>query len=131
MFRTRWLQALHSLGLEFWLPLPLLGLFFWVAGGMVTEQILTRSYNPNIQLQTNMHLQAQPPQTVLLIKVVIKKAQGFSEVKVKTANSALKELQFEFPMTDFNQVEAAIAKELGLPPHRVRSMMHFKIEDIN
>jgi len=52
-------------------------------------------------------MEGQPPKTIS-INVEIKRRQGF---KVKeTANSVLKELEFEFPVTEFSQVEAAIAK---------------------
>ena len=129
MIRPRWLQALRSLGLEFWLPLPLLGLVFWVGSGLVTEQMLSRSYNTKDRLQTNTRLKRQPAKTVLSIEVEIKKHQGFSKVNVKTANSALKELEFEFPVTEFSQIEAAIGQELGLSRDRVRRLVHYQIEE--
>ena len=129
MLGSRWLQPLHSLGLEFWLPLPLLGLVFWVGGGFVTDQMLSRSYSTANYLQADKKLERQPSKTVLLIKVEIKRRQGFSNVKVKTANSALKKLEFEFPVTEFSQVEAAISQELGLSPEHVRKLVRYQIED--
>lgn len=50
MLQPRWLQVLYRLGLEFWLPLPLLGLGFWTGGGLVSDQVLSHS-NPAAQLQ--------------------------------------------------------------------------------
>lgn len=128
MIRPRWLQGLYSLGLEFWLPLPLLGLVFWVGSGLVTQQMLNYSYNPKAYLQADMQLQ-RSSRTVVLIKVEIKKEQGFAKVRVKTANSALKELEFEFPTTEFSQIEAAIGQELGLPTEYVRKLVRYQIED--
>lgn len=128
MLRPRWLQGLYSLGLEFWLPLPLLGLVFWVGGGLVTQQMLSHSYNPKAYLQADMQLQGRS-RTVVLIKVEIKKERGFSKVKVKTANSALKELEFEFPVTEFSQIEAAIGQELGLSAAYISKIIHYQIED--
>lgn len=61
MFRPRWLQSIRSLGLEFWLPLPLLGLFFWVGGGLLTDRMLSRSYNIKSQFQLDMQRKAEPP----------------------------------------------------------------------
>ena len=87
MFRPQWPQSLHSLGLEFWLPLPLLGLVFWIGGGLVTDRMLSHAYRPKVHIQANMPLQGQPQKMVLAIKVEIYKQQGFSKVKVKTANS--------------------------------------------
>ena len=129
MLRHRSLQALHSLGLEFWLPLPLLGLVFWVGGGLVSDRMLSRSYGTATQLQANTQMEGQPSKTVLSIKVEINRRQGFSKVKVHTANSALKELEFEFPVTEFSQVEAAIGQELGLSPKHVRYLVRYHIED--
>ena len=127
MLPSRWPQALYSLGLEFWLPLPLLGLFFWVGGGLLTEQMLSRSYSSADHLQSDKKLEVQRSKTVLLIQVEINSRQGFSRVKVKTANSALKELEFEFPVTQFGQVEAAIGQELGLSDQYVRKLVRYQI----
>lgn len=126
MVRPRWFQTLSSLGLEFWLPLPLLGLVFWVGGGLLTDRMLSRSYDPAFPLQADTQLERQPSKTVLSIKVEINKPQAFSNVKVKIANSALKELEFEFPVTEFNQVEAAISQELGLSPKHVRKLVRYE-----
>lgn len=128
MLRPRWLQPLHSLGLEFWILLPLLGLVFWVGGGLVTDQMLSRSYGTTTKLQT-VKMEGQPSKTVLLIIVEVKRHQGFSKVKVKTTNSALKQLEFEFAFTEFSQVEAAIGQELGLSPEQVRNLVRYQIED--
>lgn len=129
MPRRQWLQTLYSLGLEFWLPLPLLGLAFWVCGGLLTDRMLSRSYDPVVQLQADTPLEGQPSKTVLSINVEINRRKGFSIVKVKTANSVLKELKFEFPVTEFSQVEAAISQELGLSPYHVRRLVRYQIAD--
>lgn len=128
MFRHRALQALHSLGLEFWLPLPILGLFFWVGGGLMTDYLLSRSYYAKAQFRANTQLQGQPAKIVQSIKVQIKSSKGFSKVKVKTANSALKELEFEFPLTESRQIEAAIATELGLSDDDVRRLVRYQTD---
>jgi len=74
--------------------------------------MLSRSYDPMIQADTQM--EGQPPKTVISINVEIKRRQGFQS-QSQTANSVLKELEFEFPVTEFSQVEA-ISQELGLSP---------------
>jgi hypothetical protein len=128
MHQVRWLQALKSLGLEFWLPLPLLGLVFWIGGGLVTDRILSRSYDTTTPLKAKTQLKKQPEKVVLAIKVEIKYSQGFSQVRVKTANSALKKLEFEFPLTEVSQIEAAISRELGLPPEQVRHLIRYQVD---
>lgn len=131
MLPPRLLQGLYSLGLEFWVPLPLLGLVFWIGSGLVTTQMLNHSYNPKTYLRADMQLQKGRLRTVVLIKVEIKKTQGFSKVKVKTVNSALKEMEFEFPVTESSQVEAAIGQHLGLPTEYVKTLVRYQIEDRN
>ena len=59
MHQSRWLKTLKSLGLEFWIALPLLGIAFWLGGGLVTDQILSRSYESKEQLQANTKLKGK------------------------------------------------------------------------
>lgn len=127
MFQLRWLQALHSLGLEFLLSLPLLGLAFWVGGGLITDHVLSRFYSSANHLQADKKLRVQRARTVLLINAEINKRQGFSRVKVKTGNSALKELNFEFPATKPAQIEVAVSQELGLSTDYVRQLIRYQI----
>lgn len=129
MLRSRWLQGLHYLGLEFWLPLPLLGLCFWVGGGLMTDRILGRFYNTADHFQANQEMEVQRSKTVVSIAVEINKVHGFSKVTVKTANSALKELEYQFPITNTDQIEAAIGQELGLSPMYVKKLVHYQITD--
>ena len=65
---------------------------------------------------------------VLAIKVEINYAQGISKVRVNTANSALKQLEFEFYVTDVNQIETAISRELGLPLEQIRLLVHYQVD---
>lgn len=130
MLQPRWRQIISSLAL--WLPLPLLGLIFWVVGGQLTQQVLSRAYNSGAHLRASRQPKLKPitvPSTVLAIKVVIHKRQRFSEVRVKPINSTLKELIFEFPVAEFPQLEVAIARELGLSPEAIRKSVHYQIEN--
>ena len=101
MLRSRWLKTLKLLGLEFWLALPLLGIAFWVGGGLVTDRILSRSYESKEQLQANTKLKGKSAKVVLAIKVEINYVQGISKVRVNTANSVSRRL--EYP--DLNECE--------------------------
>ncbi len=125
---SRWFQILRSLGLEFWLPLPLLGLAFWVGSGFVMDGVLTRSNQTTKYLKVDFQSAKQPSRTVLSIKSEINKRQGISRVKVKTDSSVLKQLEFEFPITNLNQLEAAISQELGLPVEDVKKLMQNQTE---
>lgn len=128
MSSPRWLQKLHSLGLEFWLPLPLLGIAFWVGGGILTDKVLSRPYGTVDKLQADTQLEVQLSVTVLVIKAEIKKSEGFTRVQVKTTDSALKKLEFEFPVTELSGVEAKIAQELKLSREDVRKLVRYQVK---
>lgn len=123
----RSLRPLKSLGLEFWLPLPILAIAFWIGGGLITDRILNRSYYVTTPIQANALVQEQPTQVVLSIGVEIKYHQGFSKVKVKTANSALKKLEFEFPFTEVSQIEVALSRELGLSLEQIQQTVYYQV----
>lgn len=122
----RWLQ---TLGLEFWLPLPLLGICFWVGGGLLTNQVLSRPYGTENTLQADVQLEVSLSVNVSLIRAVVNQDEASTLVEVKTVNSALKQLEFEFPVTELSRVEAAIAQELGLSIEDVRRLVRYEIVD--
>jgi hypothetical protein len=74
-------------------------------------------------LKVDAQLAKQPNRTVLSIKPQINKRQGISRVKVQTDSPVLKELEFEFVVTDLIGLEVAISQELGLPVEDVRRLM--------
>jgi hypothetical protein len=123
MLPSRWFQILRSLGLEFWLPLPLLGLMFWLGCGFVMDGVLNRSHQTTRYLKVDAQLTMQPNRTVLSITPQINKRQGISRVKVQTDSPVLKEFEFEFVVTELSQLEVAISQELGLAVEDVRKLM--------
>lgn len=127
MHQYKWLKTLELLGLEFWL-IPLLGIVFWLGGGIVTDYLLTLSYYSKEQLPINTQIKDKPAKSVLAIKVEINYVQAVSKVKVKTANSTLKQLEFEFPVTEVDQIEVAISRELGLTIEQVRQLVRYQID---
>lgn len=128
MLKSRWFQILCSLGLEFWLLLPLLGLAFWVGSGFVMDGVLSRTEQTTKYLKVDSQSVKQSNRTVVSIEAEINELQGNSRVKVKTDSSVLKELEFEFTVTELSELEAAIAQELGLPVEEVRRLMQNKIQ---
>jgi hypothetical protein len=119
-----------KLGLEFWLPLPLIGLAFWMGGGFVMDGILSRS-NQTTYVKSDTQVPQKRKTVILSITVDIDEHQGVSRVKVKTASRALKELEFEFPVTEVSQVEAAVSQELGLAINDIRQLMRYHIRNDN
>jgi hypothetical protein len=123
------LPWLRRLGLEFWLPLPLLGVCFWVGGGLLTSQVLSRPYGTKNTLQADVQLEVSLSASVSLIRAVVDQDEASTLVEVQTVDSALKQLEFEFPVTELSQVEAAIAQELGLSIEDVRRLVRYEIVD--
>ncbi|MCU0545474.1 MAG: hypothetical protein MUE44_25445 [Oscillatoriaceae cyanobacterium Prado104] len=129
MFRHRWLHLLHSLGLEFWLPLPFLGVFFWFGGNLMAKEALSRSYTTVNQLPADTQLEVKLSLTVVLIQATINKSEAVTFVAVKTTDSTLKKLEYEFPFTDISQVESAIARELNMSIEQTRKLVRYQIQD--
>lgn len=128
MSSPRWLQALDSLWLEFWLPLPLLGVLFWLGGSLVTDQVLSRPYTTVNTLRADVQPEVHLSFTVLLIKAEINKSEGLTLVQVKTADATIKTLEFEFPVTEFNQVEASLTQALGLSHEELRKLVRYTVK---
>jgi hypothetical protein len=116
-------QVLRSLGFVFWLSLPLIGLVFWLGSGFVGDRILTRSYTTKKYLLADTQSTKQVMRSIVAIKVEIIPQQGISRVNVKTDNSVLKRIVFEFPVTDIKKLEAILSQELGLPRDRVNELI--------
>jgi hypothetical protein len=119
----------NRLGLEFWLPLPFVAALFWFGGEAVNWQLLSYAYNPNRYLQTDVPPRIQFNASVLAIEVETKLQVNFTKVVVKTTRSPLKTLEFEFPLTDIAEVEAAIAKELNLNVETVRDLARYQFTE--
>ncbi|NJP08369.1 MAG: hypothetical protein HC866_01935 [Leptolyngbyaceae cyanobacterium RU_5_1] len=60
-----WFKGLASLGLEFWLPLPLLGLLCWMGGNWVAEWAMGRPQTTEIRLQASQQMQTQIPVAIV------------------------------------------------------------------
>ena len=88
MGQIKWWQFLRSLGFEFWLPLPLLGLAFWVASGLLTEHSLNQSVRPVESFKITPD-KAEPASKILFIKVTVDRERNISSVKVKQATPNL------------------------------------------
>ncbi len=119
MSRLRWLEKLYLLNIKILLPLPLILITFGFGGESLTNLLLKRPYDIKDKLQANTNsLQIQFVLNVLIseIKTEIFPAENFTNVKIKTTNSTLKNLQFEVPATELDSVKLEIAQELRLSP---------------
>ncbi|MDZ8107813.1 MAG: hypothetical protein RM338_19640 [Nostoc sp. DedQUE12a] len=116
-------QVLRSLGFVFWLSLPLIGLVFWLGSGFVGDRILSRYHVTKKYLLADSQSARQMMKRVVAIEVQTLPQQGISRVNVKTSNSVLKTIVFEFPITNMSQLQATLSQELGLPRHRVQELI--------
>ncbi|MEH1840250.1 MAG: hypothetical protein V7L20_16170 [Nostoc sp.] len=122
----RWLQGL---GLEFWLPLPLVAVVFWLGCNFLAAQELSRPYSTEKKLQSDTQLEARVSVNVLLINAAVNRTKRITQVEVETADPILKRLELELPTIEFSQIEATIAQELGLPREDVRKLVRYEVVD--
>ncbi len=80
-------------------------------------------------LQANTQMQVRSPVKVLGILAKIEKEQGFTKVEVNTANSVLKKLEFEFPVTELSKVKDMITQELGLSREDARVLVSYRVNN--
>ncbi len=122
-------RRLQGLGLEFWLPLPLIATAFWFGCSFLAAQELSRSHKTENKLQSDTQLEAQVSVNVLLINAIVNQKEGTTRVEVRTADPILKRLELELPTTNISRVEATIAQKLGLPQQDVRQLVRYEVLD--
>jgi CYTH domain-containing protein len=121
MRRFQWLSFL---GVEFWLPLPLVGLSFWLIIQFVTAQSLNFSSYSDRQLEVNQN-QSSPTGQILSIKVRVDRQSNSSQVQVQQTTSIIQKQEFKMPITESDRLEIAIAKKLNLSVEQVRELIYY------
>ncbi len=111
-----------------WLVLPILGLIFWYGSDIATHRLLSIPYGTVAQLEADTQLEVSLEVTIVVVKAEIDKKLGFTTVQVKNTNP-LTSLEFQFPVTEFGQVEAAISQELGLSIEEVRKLVRYRVRN--
>lgn len=129
MSLSRFLQVLHLAHWEFWLPLPLVAALFWTTGNSIAAQVLSRPYHSVNKLEADRQLEVRLSVTILTIKAEIDRSRGVTTIFVKTTDSSLKRLEYEFPFTQASHVEVAIAQELAMPVENVRKLIGYRIKN--
>jgi hypothetical protein len=120
----QWLRFLGSLGVEFWLPLPLIGLFFWLIIQFVTAQSLSLSSYSDRQLEVSQN-QPSPSGQILSIKVIVDLQSNSSQIQVQQATNVIQKQEFNIPTVELNLLEKAIAKKLNLSVEQVRELIYY------
>lgn len=129
MFLARGWQKFLALNLDFWLFLPILGIAFWLGGEFLSDRVLSRSYDTTDEVEADTNTQVHLAFNVVLIQVQIDRALNFTQVEVKTNDSELKKLEFEFSVTQFEQIETLLAQELGLSKEDVRKLARYELKN--
>lgn len=129
MSRFRWRQSLGKRKFKLWLLLPLIGLMFLIGTDWITNRVLTHAYATMAQLQSDEQLQVELllRATIVAIEAEIDRQEKVTEVTVRTGNSIFKELELDIPVTEFAEVEEALAKELGLSREAVKRLTRYRI----
>lgn len=125
MSRPQRFQVFILQNIRFWLPLLLLALGFWAAGKFITLRVLNQSNNTPRILIANT--QTDETTQITSIYTEIDRQRGLASASVKLSNSSLKELEFEFLLTEPKDIEAALAQELERSPAEVRELMNYRI----
>jgi hypothetical protein len=129
MPRSPRFQVLILQSIRFWLPLLLLAFSFWVAGKLIALQVLNQSSDKPRSLIANINADTTTPTKVVSVKVTIDRQRGISLASVKLSNSALKELEFEFSLTNPQDIEIAIAQELERPLQEIKGLVNYVVID--
>ncbi len=85
--------------------------------------------NERKTLQINTQMQVRSTVQVLGILAEIEKKRGFTKVEVNTANSVLKKLEFEFPVTELSKIKAMMVQELGLSRENASMLVSYRIKN--
>lgn len=110
--------------------LSLIGVIFWFVTGWVDERVLSQTQPTTAQLEAEGQYQVQLSLslTIVSIDAEIDRQAQLTEVNVRTVGSPLEEMEFKLPVTEFADVEKAIAQELNLSPNDIRQLIRYRID---
>ncbi|MBD3887494.1 hypothetical protein IFO70_38740 [Phormidium tenue FACHB-886] len=130
MTKFRWLTRFSQFGLESWLSLPLVAVGIWAGSQWLNSQVLSETYTTTTQLDAEQQQQVSLDLTLTILSIYaeVNRGGGVTEVTIQTGGSDLKELQFEYPVTEFADVERAIAREFNLSSDEIRTLIRYHID---
>jgi hypothetical protein len=67
--------------------------------------------------------------TILSINAEIDRNRGVTTVFIRTTDSSLRNLKYEFPVVQTTQVEAAIAQKLEMPVENIQQLISYRLKD--
>jgi len=95
----------------------------------MAAQVLSRPYDSVNSLPAGTQLDVELSVTILGMNAEINRRQGATTIFVKTTDLSLKKLEYEFSVVEVDQIEQAIAQELGMPVETVRKLISYRILD--
>lgn len=118
----------HRFYAEFWLPLPFLGLFFWLGTTALTADILKQSQEVKQPIKTNSQVEINFSAVVVAIEAEIKVEDQFTKVRIETADPTIKKVELEFPVTEIEEIDRAIAQTFNLSPKTVHNLTRYQYD---
>ncbi|GEM_PF-952137 len=118
-------QLLVRCGIEFWLPLGLLGVGFWLISQVWTERYLQgadRAIAP-LTLTPNTAVQDHG---LLSARAVLNSDLPFTRVEVIVVKPVPRTLQFLLPLDTPSEIEAELGNRLKVSPDLIRRLMRYE-----
>jgi hypothetical protein len=128
MRRFRSLRFFSSLGLEFWLLLPIVGLFFLLTIRFVSDRNLRLASYSDRQLEIRQDRQPSS-ERILSIKVTVDRNSNSAQVRIKQTTNVFQKQEFQLKTTQFDRLETAIAQKLNLSVEQVRQLIRYQIRE--
>lgn len=113
------------------LGIPLIGVLFWLTTGWMNQRVLSQAQATDVQLQTTKRHQVNLSLslTIVSIDAEINRSTQVTEVSIRTIGSPLEEMEFKFPITEFAELERAIAQELRLSVRDIHQLIRYRINE--
>lgn len=130
MPQFNWRPFVSRVHLGFGLGLILVSLAFFVGTSLIAKQVMSYTYETSTQLQSGEQpeIQLSLNVTVVAIEAAIDRREVVTEVTVTTGNSILRELELDFPVTEFDQIEDALMQELGLSREVIKRLTRYRLD---
>jgi len=112
-------------------PLKKLTFAFPTVDSNAIQTILARElgFSSQVGLQSGTQIQGQLKFSVQGILAQIDKKQGATKIEIKTIDSAVKQLELEFLVTDIERLKATLAQELKLSGQEIRMLVSYRINN--
>ena len=119
-----------KISLGFGLSVLLAGGAFWLGTGRLTKQVLGQSGPEVTQIDTTgtQTVNIAFSVRVLSIDAEIDQNLQVTEVSVQTSGSSLRDMEFEYPLATYAEIEQAIAQDLDISAETIRSLIRYRID---